>query len=74
MVLRVRCDVTLLSVLYAAAFAGGRRAEAVGRAMPGLFSHSTVAVLDRGTAAAGPDGVGNRRSAAAKAIEVARGL
>ena len=57
-----------------AALAGGRRAEAVGRAKPGLSSRSTLTVLDRGTAAAGPEGAGARRSAAAEAIELARGL
>ena len=57
-----------------AALAGGRRAEAVGRAKPGLSSRSTLTVLDRGTAAAGPEGAGARRSAAAEAIDEARGL
>ena len=72
--LSVRGAATLVSVRRAAALAGGRRAEAVGRAKPGLVSRSTVAVLERGTAAAGPEGAGTRRSAAAEAIDVARGL
>ena len=70
----VRRAATPVSARRAAALAGGRRAEAVGRAKPGLFSRSTVAVLERGTAAAGPEGAGARRSAAAEAIDVARGL
>ena len=70
----VRRAATPVIARRAAALAGGRRAEAVGRAKPGLFSRSTVAVLERGTAAAGPEGAGARRSAAAEAIDVARGL
>ena len=71
----VRRAATPLSVRRATGLAGGRRAEAVGRGLAeGLVSRSTVAVLERGTAAAGPEGAGARRSAAAEAIDVARGL